>query len=147
MGSQINTYIKDYTNTFVIKERSYTVTAPARFDSETNTLIDDSELDDRAAEKAREMYREEFGLLSPKQIKDFRNRLTLSQQDFAKLIGISSNTIALYEAGAFPTTAHNQLLKLLMQDDQNIRDYIAVNAQQIPGHIQKQVNEALRLGD
>ncbi|GAX07986.1 hypothetical protein IWT5_01137 [Secundilactobacillus silagincola] len=129
MKNQSNTYIKDYTNIFVIKGHSYSVTAPARFDSETNTLVDDSEFDDRATEKTREMYQDEFGLLSPKKIKDFRNRLTLNQQDFAQLIGVSSNTMALYEAGAFPTTAHNRLLKLLMHDDRNIRNYIAVNAQ------------------
>jgi len=110
-------------------------------------LIDDSELDDRAAEKAREIYREEFGLLSPERIRNFRNRLTLNQQDFAQLIGVSPNTMALYEAGAFPTTAHNRLLKLLMHDDRNIRDYIAANAQQIPSRIQEQVNKVLRSGD
>ncbi|GAX07117.1 hypothetical protein IWT25_02465 [Secundilactobacillus pentosiphilus] len=143
MKNTTNTYIKDYTNTFVIKGHSYTVTAPARFDSKTNELLDDFELDDRAAEKANEMYREEFNLLSPKEIKDFRNRLTLSQRDFAKLIGVSPNTIALYEAGAFPTTAHNRLLKSLMYDDRNLKDYITVDQHQIPSDIQNKVKEAL----
>ncbi|GAX00070.1 type II toxin-antitoxin system antitoxin SocA domain-containing protein [Secundilactobacillus mixtipabuli] len=144
MKKMDNTYIKSYTNTFVIKGHSYTVTAPARFDSKTNELVDDFELDDQAAEKANEMYREEFDLLSPKEIKSFRNRLTLSQRDFAKLIGVSPNTIALYEAGAFPTTAHNRLLKSLMYDDRNLKDYITVDQHQIPADIQNKVEEALK---
>ncbi|MDB6243622.1 hypothetical protein ODU75_10135 [Lactobacillus amylovorus] len=42
------TYVKDYTNTFEIKGETIEVTAPARFDSKTNKIIDDMELDNRA---------------------------------------------------------------------------------------------------
>ncbi len=38
------TYVKDYTNTFLIHGHEYSVTAPARFDSETHELVEDSEL-------------------------------------------------------------------------------------------------------
>ena len=34
------TYVKDYTNTFEIKGETIEVTAPARFDSKTNKIID-----------------------------------------------------------------------------------------------------------
>lgn len=36
------TYVKDYTNTFEIKGETIEVTAPARFDSKTNKIIDDN---------------------------------------------------------------------------------------------------------
>lgn len=46
------TYVKDYTNTFEIKGETIEVTAPARFDSKTNKIIDDMELDNRAIKMA-----------------------------------------------------------------------------------------------
>lgn len=138
-----DTYLKDYTNTFDIKGHSYTVTAPARFDVVTGELVDDRVLDDQAVEIANDMYRHEFHIVSPVDIKAFRHRLMLSQRDFAKLIGVSPNTIALYEAGAFPTTAHNRLLKLLMNDDNSLQSFIKADKNNIPLPIRHKITDVL----
>lgn len=115
-----NTYIKDYTNTFIIHGHEYTVTAPARFDSDTNKLVDDLILDDQAVEIANSMYRNDMNLVSPEDVKKYRAKIGLSQREFAKLLGWSSNTVALYEAGAFPSKSNNKLLKALMSDNHHI---------------------------
>ncbi|WPC22367.1 hypothetical protein N6G96_03900 [Pediococcus inopinatus] len=47
----INTYIQDYTNTFIVHGHEYEVTSPARFSSDNDEIIDDMTLDDRAVEK------------------------------------------------------------------------------------------------
>lgn len=97
------TYQKELTTVYTINGREYTVIAPALFDSVTNELIPDKKLDDQAAEKARQQY---------------RAKVRLSQRNLAELTGLSPNTIALYEAGAFPTTANNKLLGSLVNNDQ-----------------------------
>lgn len=110
------TYQKDFTTTYTIAGHEYTVTAPALFDSVTNEIVPDNKLDDQAAEIARQLYRKDMGLVSPTAIKEFRTKNKLSQRALAKLTGLSINTIALYEAGEFPTKTNNKILKTLMQD-------------------------------
>ena len=107
-------YQKNFTTTYIINGHEYTVTAPALFGNNTNELIPDKNLDDQAAEIARQQYRNEMGLLSPKVIKQYRAKVGLSQRNLAELTGLSPNMIALYEAGAFPTKANNRLLKSLI---------------------------------
>lgn len=117
-------YKKDYTTTYTINGHEYTVTAPALFDSDTNQLLPDKTLDDQAAEIARQRYRTDMGLLSPKKIKQYRAKTGLSQRDLAELTGLSPNTVALYEAGAFPTKANNRMLKALIANDAVLKQYL-----------------------
>lgn len=117
-------YQKNFTTTYTINGHEYTVTA-ALFDSNTNELIPDKKLDDQAAEIARQQYRDEMGLLSPKDLKQYRTKVGLSQPNLAELTGLSPNTIALYEAGAFPTKANNRMLKSLITSDDVLQQYIA----------------------
>lgn len=118
-------YQKNFTTTYTINGHEYTVTAPALFDSNTNELIPDKELDDQAAEIARQRYRDDMGLLSPQDLKQYRAKVGLSQRNLAELTGLSPNTIALYEAGAFPTKANNRLLKSLIASDDVLQQYVA----------------------
>lgn len=118
-------YQKDFTTTYTINGHEYTVKAPALFDSKTNKLIPDKKLDDQAAEIARQKYRDEMGLLSPKEIKQYRAKVGLTQRNLAELTGLSPNTIALYEAGAFPTKANNRLLKSLIKSNDVLEQYIS----------------------
>ncbi|KRL83814.1 type II toxin-antitoxin system antitoxin SocA domain-containing protein [Ligilactobacillus apodemi] len=117
-------YQKDFTTTYTINGREYTVTAPALFDSTTDELLPNKELDDKAAEIARQLYREEMGLITPEELKKYRAKIGLSQRNLAELTGLSPNTVALYEAGAFPTTANNKLLKALINNDKILQQYI-----------------------
>ena len=52
-------------------------------------LIPDKELDDQAAEIARQQYRDEMGLLSPQELKQYRTKVGLSQRNLAELTGLS----------------------------------------------------------
>lgn len=105
-------YKKDFTTTYIINGHEYTVTAPALFDCNTNELIPEKVLDDKAAEIARQQYRNNMELVTPKELKEYRAKL-------AELTVLSSNTIALYESGAFQTIANNKLLKSLINDSKN----------------------------
>lgn len=114
------TYIKDFTTTYTVNDHKYTVTAPAFFDDDTNEILQDDELDDKAAEIARQMYRKDMGFFSPEELRNYRMKKGLSQQRLAELTGLSVNTIALYEAGAFPTEANNKLLLSFMLNNQTL---------------------------
>ena len=117
-------YKKDFSTTYTINGHEYAITFPALFDSNTNELIPNNELDDKAAEKARQLYRKDMGLISPQDLKKYRAKLSLSQRNLAELTGLSPNTIALYEAGAFPTAANNNILKALIKNDQVLQQYL-----------------------
>ncbi len=119
-----DTYIKEYTNTFIIHGREYKVTAPAKFDNETDELLDDMELDDQAVEIANSKYRTDMGLVFPEDIKKYRAKIGLSQRELAKFLGWSPNTIALYETGSFPSKGNNKLLKALIADDHMLTDFL-----------------------
>lgn len=122
-----STYIKDYTNTFIIHDHEYKVTAPARFECGSDRLLDDNQLDDHAVEMANQMYRDDQGIVSPIEIKNYRAKIGLNQREFAELLGWSPNTVALYETGAFPSKANNKLLKALMKDAQILRTYLSLD--------------------
>lgn len=107
-------YIKNFTTEYSFGGKTYKITAPARFDAKTNQPIYDAELDERATEMARQAYRNDFGLVSPADLKRFRDKFGLSQRDLAKITGLSVNTVALYEVGAFPSEDDNELLKKLI---------------------------------
>lgn len=93
-------YQKNFTTTYTINGHEYTVTAPALFDSNTNKLIPDKELDDQAAEIARQQYRNDMGLLSPQDLKQYRAKVGLSQRNLAELTGLSPNTIGVLRSGS-----------------------------------------------
>lgn len=121
-------YQKEYTTTYTINGHEYTVTAPALFDSDTNELLPDKELDNKAVEIARQLYRDDMGFISPDDLKKYRAKIGLSQRNLAELTGLSPNTIALYEAGAFPTVANNRILKSLINNDEVLKQYLDDNS-------------------
>lgn len=140
-------YQKDLTTTYTINGREYTVTAPALFDSVTNELIPDKELDDQAAEIARQQYRKDMGLVTPRELKQYRAKVGLSQRNLAELTGLSPNTIALYETGAFPTTANNKLLKALINNDQVLHQYLLNDSEQYSSELIAKVDAYLNDDD
>lgn len=137
-------YQKDFTTTYTINGREYTVTAPALFDDKTNELIPDNELDDAAAEIARQQYRDDMGFLSPNDLKAYRAKVGLSQRNLAELTGLSPNTIALYEAGAFPTKANNRLLKSLINSDDVLNSYVADKSNDYSDELISKINAYLQ---
>lgn len=136
-------YIKDFTTTYYFGDKKYKITAPARFDEKTNQPIYDAELDERATEMARNAYRADTGPIYPSEIKAFRDAAKLSQSDLATLTGITVSTIALYEAGAFPITKHNKLLKNLTSDDAFLKQTITDNPKVLPSELVSKILDYL----
>lgn len=120
----VKTYVKDYTNTFDIRGIEIEVTAPARFDSQTGKIVADMQLDNQAIKLAQDKFRKQFDFVSPNDIKNLRKKWNLSQKQLAEVIGWSPSTVALYEVGEIPTKSNNRLLKILIKDNQVMRDFI-----------------------
>lgn len=120
----VKTYVKDYTNTFDIRGVEIEVTAPARFDSQTGKIVADMQLDNQAVKLAQDKFRKQFDFISPNDIKNLRKKWNLSQKQLAEVIGWSPSTVALYEVGEIPTKSNNRLLKILIKDNQVMRDFI-----------------------
>ena len=66
---------------------------------------------DVAAEAYR-IYRDAHGLLQPVEIRAFRKRLGLTQEELAKLLGWSEATVNRYEKGALQDRSHDLALKM-----------------------------------
>lgn len=56
-------------------------------------------------------YRREHGYPSPHEIRAARERMSLTEAEFGRLLGICARTVRLYERGALPTDAHAEQLK------------------------------------
>lgn len=112
----MTTSIKNYTNTFNIRGKEIKITAPARFDDSTQKVVPDMTLDNAAIKIAQDKYREMFDFVKPEEIKALRQKWNLTQKQFAKVIGWSPSTVALYEVGEIPTKSNNRLLKMMIKD-------------------------------
>lgn len=63
-------------------------------------------------------YRKQENLLSPEEIKAIRQKYSLTQVGFAKILGLGDKTIARYETGAIQDVAYNSLI-LLCKNPEN----------------------------
>ena len=75
--------------------------------------------DDPFAAAYRE-YRRRKGWVQPEEIKAFREKLGLTQGQFSDLLGIGIATLNRYENGALQTDSNNQLLRLCIEDPDNL---------------------------
>ncbi|RVU71590.1 MULTISPECIES: type II TA system antitoxin MqsA family protein [Lactobacillus] len=119
------TSIKNYTNTFNIRGTEIEITAPARINNATGEVVPDMELDNTAIKMAQDKYRKKFNFVGPEDIKKLRQKWQLSQKEFAKVIGWSPSTVALYEVGEIPTKSNNRLLKVMIKDPKVMEAFIA----------------------
>ena len=69
---------------------------------------------------AYQEYRRRKGWLQPEEIKEFREKLGLTQQEFSEMLGIGIATLNRYENGALQTEAINSLISLCIADPQNL---------------------------
>lgn len=81
------------------------------------TQFNSPELDQDVAAMALDAYREKVGLLKPHQIREFRARFDLTQQELARLLGWGTVTLSRYENGAIPDEAHDRALRMIMRPE------------------------------
>jgi putative zinc finger/helix-turn-helix YgiT family protein len=66
---------------------------------------------------AYRLYREQHGMAQPEEIREFRQRVGLTQRELAGLLGWGEATLSRYENGALQDEAHDTALRLAMEPD------------------------------
>jgi putative zinc finger/helix-turn-helix YgiT family protein len=84
---------------------------------------------DRAVEKARQ----DDNLLTPRQIKNVRDDLGLTQKQFEEVLGVGEKTCVRWEAGRVcQNAATDRLIRLLVANRSNLRVLAAINGVALP---------------
>jgi putative zinc finger/helix-turn-helix YgiT family protein len=79
-------------------------------------------------ERALEVYRKKYDLLSADEIRSIRERFGLTQAQLAKLLRLGGNTISRWEAGRNVQTAAMDVLLRLIRDIPGSLDYLRKHA-------------------
>lgn len=112
-----NTYIKECTTTFQVNGMTISVSGKRRFDSITNELLFDYDLDNALLIEAGKKYRESIHF-DGGQLVEFRKKHELTQALFAKILGISRKTLISYEKNyAIPNNQNLKLIQSIIKDE------------------------------
>jgi len=82
----------------------------------------------RLRQRALEIYRGKYGLLSADEIRSIRERFGLTQAELARLLRLGGNTISRWEAGRNVQTAAMDLLLRMIRDLPGSLDYLRKHA-------------------
>jgi len=96
--------------------------------------IFDEELDEKNLELAYTEYRKRHNLLSPKQIKEIREKYNLSQRALGRLLEWGEITVNRYENGAIQDAPHNDILKFI-SNPENMLEIYEKNNHLLPSNV------------
>lgn len=82
----------------------------------------------RLRQRALEIYRAEYGLLTADDIRSIRERFGLTQAELAHLLRLGSNTISRWEVGRNVQTASLDMLLRMIRDLPGSLDYLRRHA-------------------
>jgi putative zinc finger/helix-turn-helix YgiT family protein len=78
----------------------------------------------RLRQRALEIYRAKYGLLTADEIRSIRERHGLTQAEMARLLRLGANTISRWEAGRNVQTASMDMLLRMIRDLPGSLDYL-----------------------
>lgn len=116
-NSEVETFVRISPETYEIKGERVTVSSRVRVCNVCNAEIWDNELENESMIKVYNQYRDKHNLLRPERIKQIREKYSLTQSAFSKLLGLGEKTITRYENGALQEKAQDNLIYLM--DDLN----------------------------
>ena len=82
----------------------------------------------RLRERALDVYREKYGLLSADEIRSLRERFGLTQAELARLLRLGQNTLSRWEAGRHAQTAAMDVLLRMLRDVPGGLEYLRTHA-------------------
>ncbi|MBM4339648.1 MAG: DUF4065 domain-containing protein [Deltaproteobacteria bacterium] len=93
--------------------------------------FEDPKSDDDPLDKAYREYRRRHGMMQPEEVRDFRKRFGLTQNEMSRLLGWGGATLSRYENGALQDETHEKALRLAM-DPRNLLKLIEVTTDVLP---------------
>jgi putative zinc finger/helix-turn-helix YgiT family protein len=74
--------------------------------------FEDPHSDEDPLDKAYRAYRRRHGMMQPEEVRDFRKRFGLTQNEMSRLLGWGGATLSRYENGALQDETHEKALRL-----------------------------------
>jgi putative zinc finger/helix-turn-helix YgiT family protein len=81
--------------------------------------FEDPHSDEDPLDKAYREYRRRHGMMQPEEVRDFRKRFGLTQNEMSRLLGWGGATLSRYDNGALQDETHEKTLRLAM-DPRNL---------------------------
>jgi putative zinc finger/helix-turn-helix YgiT family protein len=82
----------------------------------------------RLRERALDLYRGKYGLLTADEIRSLRERFGLTQAELARLLRLGQNTLSRWEAGRNVQTAAMDMLLRVLRDVPGGLEYVRTHA-------------------
>jgi putative zinc finger/helix-turn-helix YgiT family protein len=82
----------------------------------------------RLRERAIDLYRNRYGLLTADDIRSLRERVSLTQAELARLLRLGQNTLSRWEAGRNVQTAALDVLLRVLRDVPGGLEYLRMHA-------------------
>lgn len=129
-GEEREIEIREEKESYPVRNEQTEITAKVTYCKHCGEQIWNEEIDDNNLKDAFKQYRIVHGILQPEDIKKIREKYSLSQTAFAKILGFGEKTITRYESGSIQDAAQNNLMELANYPD-NFELLITKNAAQI----------------
>ena len=121
--AQSERHIARRRETYPVRGVPIEVDVDITFCSQCGAEIADPEMEDAALTRAYDLYRRMYDIIRPEAIRKLREKYSLSQRAFARLLDWGAITIHRYETGALPDSAHSDLL-VALQDELTMADFL-----------------------
>ena len=83
-----------------------------------------NELEEDNLNRLYSKYRELTGIVSPKDIIEFREKYNISQRELVAILDWGKMTINRYERGSLPNQSHSDILKLVINNESYFREKV-----------------------
>ena len=83
-----------------------------------------TELEEANLDRLYTKYRELTGIVSPKDIIEFREKYNISQRELVAILDWGKMTINRYERGSLPNQSHSEILKLIINNESYFREKV-----------------------
>lgn len=117
----VETRIEEKKEIYSVRGEDFQTDNAVRICNECNTPLFDESLDELTLNKVYDLYRKKHNMLSPEEIGEVREKYGLSQRGMASLLNWSPTTIARYETGSLPDSAHMATLLMIRDNEEYAR--------------------------
>jgi putative zinc finger/helix-turn-helix YgiT family protein len=111
-NKDIEGVVKEIHSFFDIKGVAIEATIHERNCNHCGNPVWDESLETQNQRILYSLYRKRNNLLQPEDIKSIRDKYSLSQQSFARLLGFGDKTITRYENGSIQDVTHDLMIRL-----------------------------------
>ncbi len=119
--------VLEHTEVCDIKEEKIEYTKKEYLCEKTNKIFTTPDLDDINQLEAKDIYRRKHNLLTSKDIKQIREKYSLSQSDLALILGWGEVTITRYETKEIQNEKYDNVLRKINDNPYILYDYFEIN--------------------